>query len=53
MRVWLDIEPTVFNLLSVTPAKAGVHGSARELLPTWIPAFAGMTVATLQRIDSN
>ena len=26
-----------------TPAKAGVHGAARQLHPAWIPAFAGMT----------
>jgi hypothetical protein len=29
--------------LPVTPAKAGVHGSAGKSRPAWIPAFAGMT----------
>ena len=28
---------------SVIPAKAGIHGAARQLPPAWIPAFAGMT----------
>ena len=31
------------SVFTVTPAKAGVHGSADALLVRWIPAFAGMT----------
>ena len=35
---------------SVTPAKAGVHGAARQLHPAWIPAFAGVTAEYLSRM---
>jgi hypothetical protein len=28
----------------VTPAKAGVQGSAAQAAESWIPAFAGMTM---------
>jgi hypothetical protein len=31
------------GLSFVTPAQAGVHGSAGKPRPAWIPAFAGMT----------
>jgi hypothetical protein len=32
-----------FQQHPLTPAKAGVHGAARQLHQAWIPAFAGMT----------
>ena len=30
------------NYSPVIPAKAGIHGAARQLHQAWIPAFAGM-----------
>jgi hypothetical protein len=45
-RAARDGHPTfssIFSIRSVTPAKAGVHGPARQLHQAWIPAFAGMT----------
>ena len=46
-RAARDDRPTfspIFSIRSATPAKAGVHGAARQLHQAWVPAFAGMAV---------
>jgi len=42
MRQGYRIAADAFHL--VIPAQAGIHLSASEWSPTWVPAFAGTTV---------